>query len=137
VVKFFCDVNVFRLAKWLRFAGFDTMTRRELSKDKIAQICKKDRRILLTRDKKWSSVPKVEIIISENYLDQLEQILAKYHLRDELISTRCIDCNVLLKNTTLHAPHLKYCPRCGKKYWQGTHYQNMLDKIKPFQFSLK
>ena len=130
-VKFFCDSNIVRLAKWLRFAGFDVITRKELSKTKIDYICQKDKRIFITRSKKRDIKlfkSKVEIILSEDIIDQIKQVMSKYPHHTELIASRCIVCNVKLRNTTDPSKD-KYCPRCGRQYWKGTHYINMLKII--------
>lgn len=154
-IRFFCDVNVLKLSKWLRFLGFDTLTIKELSKIKIENLCVKDRRIFLTRDKKLNKMLcKTEILLSNSLDEQLLQILAKYSYKEEMIACRCMKCNRLLKklepsefdvffkNSTelknkvpvdiLNAndKDLHFCVRCGNLYWHGTHYKNMLDKIK-------
>ena len=129
-MKFFCDTNIIRLAKWLRFAGFDVVTRKELSKTRIDNLCVKEKRIFITRNKQRKVKlfrSKVEIVLSEDIFTQIKCILSKYPIQTELISSRCIICNVKLR---IHlTPNEKYCPRCGRKYWQGTHYQNMLKVI--------
>ena len=134
-MKFFCDVNVYRLAKYLRFAGFDTKTRRDFSLLQISNICKKENRIFITRNKNIkiflfsnvnTSLPKIEVLIFENYLEQIEYILKKYPLNPDHIATRCLECNVLLKPSN---EDVLYCPRCGKKFWKGTHYDNMLKVV--------
>ena len=130
VVKFFCDTNIIRLAKWLRFAGFDVITRKELSKIKIDNICQKDKRIFITRSTKRDIKlfkSKVEIIKSEDIFTQIKQIISKYPHDKALISTRCIICNVKLRIPD--SMKNKYCPRCGREYWEGTHYKNMLKVI--------
>ncbi|MCL2063962.1 MAG: Mut7-C RNAse domain-containing protein [Candidatus Cloacimonetes bacterium] len=125
--KFFCDINVQRLAKWLRFAGFDTMTRRELSKQRIEYICKKDKRIFITRNKKIKHFnASMEVLSPENVHEQLKYVLSKFAIEESLIASRCIECNVVLR---ILEDDKKYCPRCGKYFWKGTHYQNMLNIV--------
>ena len=133
MVKFFCDTNVLKLAKWLRFAGFDTMTRRELSISKIENVCQKDKRIFITRNKGIRNFrASLEIISFENIDDQLKYFLSKYPFQKDLFGSRCLKCNVILKISAKQAPilsqnQMKYCPRCGKYFWQGSHYQNMTE----------
>jgi hypothetical protein len=131
-ISFFCDVNVQKLAKWLRFAGFDTITRKELSLTKIDSFCQKKRLVFITRSKKKEIKyfrASVEILDSECVYTQLDYILSKYPIDKEKTASRCIKCNVLLRVTPSDDNEKKYCPRCGRYYWQGTHYQNMIAKL--------
>ena len=144
MIKFFCDRNVYRLAKHLRFAGFDTMTREELSMMKIDSLCVKDRRVFITRNKHLRGFTAKAIVLDSICVyEQIKAVLERYEVNKELISTRCIRCNVKLKvsrnehnSTTPYPSSLegncktkKYCSRCGRLYWQGTHYFDMLKKI--------
>ena len=140
--KFFCDVNVNKLAKWLRFAGFDTMTRQELSKAKIDVLCIKERRVFITRNQNIKNFQaSIEELSSENVQEQLEYILSKYKIDKDLIGSRCIECNVFLKEVSVIPNHLlfyaniedvKYCSRCGKYFWKGSHYEKMYKRIQLF-----
>jgi|GEM_PF-1850939 len=149
MIKFYCDINVMKLAKFLRFAGFDTTTRRELSKSRIEYLCLKDRRIFITRNKSIKNFRAViEILNFDNINNQLNFLLTKYQYDNNLIGSRCIECNVKMRTlsashqyllhsnlTTYRSTHkddenIKYCPRCGKYFWKGTHFQNMLNKLK-------
>ena len=124
-IKFFCDRDVYRLAKWLRFAGFDTMTRQEMPIHKIEALCKKERRVFLTRNKGLKSFTHRYIILESNdYKEQLKQILSLFKMDKDKIATRCMKCNVLLKEC-IEKENQKYCPRCGKYFWKGTHYEMM------------
>ena len=127
--KFYCDVNVNRLAKYLRFAGFDVMTRKELSKQKIEHICDKERRVFITRSKQKdiNTFKSIEILTSNDVFEQLHDILKRYKIIPENIGSRCILCNVKLRSVT--DTEKKYCPRCGRHYHKGNHYYEMMDKI--------
>jgi len=136
-MKFFCDVNVWKLAKYLRFAGFDTMTRKDFSLQKIKNVCHREKRIFITRNKNIRSylfkndilsTPRIEIIADNNYIKQINYIFSKYPFNVKKVGTRCIDCNVLLKNL-IDINHAKICPRCKKKIWNGTHYNMMIAVI--------
>ncbi|MCK9328346.1 MAG: Mut7-C RNAse domain-containing protein [Candidatus Cloacimonetes bacterium] len=153
-IKFFCDINVARLCKWIRFIGFDAVIRQELSKIQIQNLCIKDRRILLTRNKKLKSLKCSKVIINnEDYLKQLNELFPNFPINFDLIANRCIECNRLLtkidydtlQKILCSSPQLvenipkefhndlSYCPRCGKFYWKGSHYQNMLKVIQNLQ----
>jgi len=141
-VRFYCDHNVQRLAKWLRFAGFDTFYRKELPLYRIDTLCQKERRVFITRTKKRDVrklLSHIEIIEPVNIYQQLEVIFSKYKIDPTKIATLCIECNVPLKPHTKpinplqtvpdHIKDVLFCPRCGKLFWKGTHYQNMLKQL--------
>jgi uncharacterized protein with PIN domain len=133
-VKFFCDNDVLRLAKWLRFAGFDTITKKELSKKKIVNYCLKYKRILITRNHKKKITNcllddkitnnKLEILESNNIFQQLEYITNKYNINKDLIATICIVCNKKLLN---YENDEKFCSKCGRKFYKGSNYLYMLN----------
>jgi len=142
-IRFYVDNDVQRLGKWLRFAGFDTFYRKELSLQKIAHLCQKERRIFITRSSsrgRWQSPRlRVELLKTTDIYQQIKAILAKYPINKENIGTRCMQCNVRLRpyllpidlrkdgiyavREQIHDP--KYCPRCGKIFWKGSHYDAM------------
>ena len=128
--RFFCDRDVLKLARWLRFAGFDVMTRQELSEAKVAYICQKDRRVFITRNKKTRKhTTRVEILSSDDVKEQLRYILTKYKMDEDKIASRCMECNVLLRQV-VDDEEKKYCPRCGKYFWKGSHYESMVSVIR-------
>ncbi|MCL1827330.1 MAG: Mut7-C RNAse domain-containing protein [Candidatus Cloacimonetes bacterium] len=130
-MKFYCDRDVLRLAKYLRFAGFDTVTRIDLSTDKKYNLCKKQRRVFITRKKnimKGLFKGHLEVVDSNNYLEQIDYILTKFPVEVSKIGTRCIECNKLLRVCN-NEKNSKICPHCKKRYWAGKHYQAMLGVI--------
>ena len=48
--RFVVDVNVGRLAKWLRVMGYDTVFPRETSDNELVRIALRENRVLVTRD---------------------------------------------------------------------------------------
>ncbi|RLC68921.1 MAG: twitching motility protein PilT, partial [Chloroflexi bacterium] len=48
--RFIADVNVGRLAKWLRILGYDTLFQRDLDDDELIRIAVREGRVLLTKD---------------------------------------------------------------------------------------
>lgn len=52
VMKFLCDKMLGTLAKWLRIYGFDTFyANSEIDDEGLMEIAKKEKRVLITRDK--------------------------------------------------------------------------------------
>jgi uncharacterized protein with PIN domain len=51
-MRLLCDQMLGTLAKWLRLIGFDTFyATKEMDDSELLQIAKKEKRIILTRDK--------------------------------------------------------------------------------------
>ncbi|HZX10200.1 MAG TPA: Mut7-C RNAse domain-containing protein [Acidobacteriota bacterium] len=145
-IKFVVDCMLGKLAKWLRILGFDTLFFSKAEDDELIDIARRENRLLLTRDtgivEKAKKI-KVVFIQSENWKEQVKQVLDELDLRDKVKPySRCIECNVLLKSISkkqaknLVAPFVyersdsfSLCPRCGRVFWPGTHHSDMNFKI--------
>lgn len=138
---FLLDENLNRLAKWLRALGYDVSVYKKINTNKQIQLAIKERRILLTRDKK-KALSKLKfhrvLIKSQNHFLQLQEIRELLDFQKELIFTRCLNCNKLLfaiEKTKIKGlvpqfiynnfEDFKVCRRCGKIYWQGSHFAEM------------
>lgn len=148
-MKLLCDHMLGSLAKWLRIFGFDTVyPDATTNDDSVMQIAKEEKRLLISRDKellqraKKAQIPFLEIQTT-NLTEQLTQVLTTIPLDEKSILTRCILCNTPLlsvekKDIKKHIPEKVFktrddfwlCPFCHKYYWMGTHYENMMGKIK-------
>ena len=148
-MKLLCDQMLGSLAKWLRLLGFDTFyANAEIMDDELLDIARRDHRILITRDKELIQRAKkknVEVIeITSIDLDQqLQRVLQHFQIKDSTILSRCTLCNSLLKEVEkkdvigkipekVFEQHDRYwlCSTCNKIYWSGSHYQNIIEKIK-------
>jgi uncharacterized protein with PIN domain len=145
-IAFIVDVNVGKLALYLRMLGFDTLYD-SAGKDKdLATTAWSEKRILLTRD---TALLKRKII-AHGYLlrepepkEQLKEVMQLYNLGSMVKPmSRCIPCNGLLVPVSkediinrLEPLTRKYyntfhtCDRCGKLYWPGSHHQKMKNFI--------
>jgi len=151
-MKFLCDQMLGTLAKWLRILGFDTYYANNLADDsELIEIAKKEKRILLTRDKNLVYQARRENIsvieISTTELDeQLKTVLEDVEINHDLILTRCLICNSVINDIKKDDVKNKipdrvfegndefwYCKKCDKIYWRGTHYNMMIDKITQIQ----
>lgn len=145
-IKFFADVNVARLARWLRAAGFDTAWEDAISDRDLVKKAIKKNRFILTLDKRlleeWRA-DNILLLKSENPLRQFEQVVRHFDLDlpTELF-TRCLACNFPLRNASaeeiaayvpprIQEIHEKfyYCPNCRKIYWKGSHTIRMGARI--------
>jgi len=145
-MKFIVDCMLGKLAKWLKILGFDALYFSKIEDEELLTIAQQQRRILLTRDTGLIEKAKdVETLFleSEEWREQVKQVLETFDLWEKVDShTRCIDCNVKLKNLARknaknlvtpfvykHADSFALCPGCGRVFWRGTHFKDMEFKI--------
>jgi len=145
-MKFVVDCMLGKLAKWLKILGFDAVFFPRAEDDKLLDIARRQDRVLLTRDtgllEKAGDVPRL-FLESERWPDQVRQVLDHFDIQDQVAPhTRCIDCNLLLKNLPRknarnlvssfvfeHADSFAICPGCGRVFWRGTHFRDMERRI--------
>lgn len=149
--KFVADVHLGKLARKLRLLGFDTLYDSSLEDISLAQIAERDKRILLTRDRRLlmrSIVERGLILRSGNPEGQVIEILERLDLYTRLKPfTRCLLCNGMLstiqeedisfQNLFNQLPakvktwckEITVCKQCHKVYWKGSHYEKMLNYI--------
>jgi len=145
--KFILDAPLGKLTKYLRLLGFDALYQdtesHDFSPSSIDQIGKKDKRIILTRDK---NVLKKKII-THGYLikavdpkKQVEEVISRFDLFSKIKPfSLCLKCNVKIvpieKNKianklpsiiSRHFNKFTLCPQCKRIYWQDIHYQTMV-----------
>lgn len=151
--KFIVDINVGKLAKWLRVMGYDALIFRGKEDDEMIKIALSQGRVVLTRDGELmkrrvviTGRLKAVLVKGEDALTQLRQIVKALNLdyRFRPFSI-CLECNQALLNRDreevgdLVPPYIfrtqtRYmeCPSCHRIYWPGTHWQAMnreLEKI--------
>ena len=152
--KFVVDVNLGRLARYLRLLGFDCLYRNDYHDDRITKIASEDNRIVLTRDRALllrkliyygyfvrATTPKV----------QVKEVLKQFNLFFLIAPlARCTRCNGSLKKTEKHIiehrlePLTKQhyhdfliCTACNQIYWRGSHYAHAMDLINEFKTGSK
>ncbi|MCG2587250.1 Mut7-C ubiquitin/RNAse domain-containing protein [Rhodohalobacter sulfatireducens] len=140
---FLADVNLGKLAKHLRLAGFDTAYKNDATDSEIIKQMQKENRILLTRDRKLLMRNAVKIGYlprSDDSTEQLEEVFKRFDLFDEIQPySRCVNCNGMLERvskesvmdqleplTKKYFDEFSQCPDCGQVYWKGSH-RNRLD----------
>lgn len=152
--QFLVDRMLGRLVAWLRIFGYDTKSalETELTPDedtRLINIAKAEGRILVSRDRalidraKKAGVEAV-LVCSDDVREQLEKLLESYGLDIDPNMTRCTACNATLREATEEdlknlkksgevPEHLLndkttlwVCEKCGKAYWQGSHWRNIL-----------
>ncbi len=144
--RFVVDVNLGRLARYLRLLGFDSLYRNDYSDRNLVEISIEQHRIVLTRDRnllKHAAIAHGCFIHNTEPLRQIEEVILRLDLANRARPFHlCIRCNGLLQPAEKSAiedrlPPLtrKYyqvfwrCEDCGQIYWQGAHYQRMVELV--------
>ena len=148
--KFVVDVNLGKLAGKLRLLGFDTLFRNNLEDNEIIEIARKEKRIILTRDKALLTNKQVTHgywIRNDDPKKQLREVAGRLQLKNNFKPfTRCTLCNSSLRNISsvdvqnrLPEDTLKFydtfweCKKCSQLYWRGSHYHpinKLIDDLK-------
>lgn len=145
--RFLVDPSLGRLAKWLRILGFDTVYFNvPLIEKQFFEKAVSESRLILTRSKKIKLQLKEEdyfFIVQNNIDEQLKELInANFLPFPEDISSRCMECNELLKEIDRNQIHgmvpdyiletqqfFRQCNICKKIFWPGTHQTKMKKKI--------
>lgn len=145
VTRFVADVHLGSLARNLRLLGFDTAWERDIDDEKIVELAREEKRIILTRDKgilKNSRVTHGYWLRNTDSLRQLEEVIRAIDLAGDIEPyTRCMECNGNLQpvkrsevaravplQVYLVYRDFKQCTSCKRIYWKGSHLKR-LDKI--------
>jgi uncharacterized protein with PIN domain len=144
--KFIADVMVGKLARWLRVLGIDVSYSNAYEDDEIVRIANTEGRIVLTRDTGLAarrSPVRFVLIQSDDYTEQIDQVVREVGITEFKLFTRCLECNVVLisvdKETVFdRVPPFVYltqerfalCPSCNRVFWHGTHADQMLKRIR-------
>lgn len=148
ISRFILDVNLGKLARYLRFSGFDSLYRNNYEDSEIARISSEEERIVLTRDRgllKRSIISRGYWIRSQSPAVQYREVMRRFDLSySQEHWSRCTRCNGELiiaekskiiekipEKTSQHYSAFKICTSCGKIYWKGIHYENFLNMVNP------
>jgi uncharacterized protein with PIN domain len=137
-LRFIADVNVGKLARWLRLCGFDTWYDNNFDDDELAEIAGTSNRILLTKDcnlLKRKNVVFGHLVRKNDPEDQIIEVVKLFNLQNRIQPySRCLRCNGTLRQVNKkEVDHLlepltrKYyktfhqCCLCHQVYWHGSH----------------
>ncbi|MGZ3742350.1 MAG: Mut7-C RNAse domain-containing protein [Pseudobdellovibrionaceae bacterium] len=153
-LKFVVDVNLGKLAHFLRMLGFDVTFHRKLESDaELAFISRHENRVLLTRDVgllKRKNVDFGYYVRSHLPKEQTLEVLRRFNLINFIrLCSRCLECNVPIQSidkdqVLSQLPPLvakfysKFyvCPHCHKIYWEGTHFKHMRESVEQWKKEL-
>lgn len=144
--KFILRDNLGKLARNLRFLGYDAAVYKNISFHNTVRIAAKDKRIIITRSRKESFAkikPECILIVNSNVWEQMTEIKELISYNPEYAFSRCSKCNKILyeidKNKIINfIPEFvwnqhndfRICRSCGSVYWQGDHYNDLVMKMK-------
>jgi uncharacterized protein with PIN domain len=148
-MKFICDDNLGRLAKWLRTLGYDTLFFDPIEDGELVAKALKEDRVVLSRDTQLSRF-KFKLgenllrIESDKPLEQLKKVVDHFKLKPdkELVFSRCSVCNEPLEKVEKEKvkdrlypfvyktqENFVHCPKCDRIYWSDTHVENITRKL--------
>lgn len=144
--RFLADVNLGKLARYLRMAGFDTAYRNDAEDEELIEQMLEENRALLTRDRDLLMYKVVQhgyLPRSDDAAEQLEEVLRRFDLFDDVKPyTRCPNCNGVLQSvskedvmdqleplTKRHFDDFAQCSDCGQVYWAGSHRRRLDPRI--------
>ena len=146
---FIADAMLGRLARWMRFLGFDTLYFRDIKDSRLIRIAREQDRYILTRDTRLIKIKGVKnylLIKANDSFHQLIEVIDTLKLSQFNPLSRCVVCNGMLTSVMkkhdikdsvpefvfLNMNVFLECTECGKIYWEGTHpkkFKEKLDKI--------
>jgi uncharacterized protein len=146
------DAMLGRLARWLRFAGYDAVFWREGSDDELIAAARSQGRLILTKDRALSGRRGVDAVrIDADALDgQMAEARAALAERGPAPEpfTRCAECNGAIVDLLradavgLVPPYVwqtqrefRRCKQCGRVYWKGTHWPAVQGRLSANPFS--
>lgn len=150
--RFVVDVNVGRLAKWLRVMGYDSLFVPDVDDAELLRIALQQDRTIVTRDRyilerRLVTAGRVEAVLvtSDDFRRQMQQLTRQLGLRTNGVFSMCIECNAQLSEVNKAEVEdrvppfvlrtqekFHWCPRCDKLYWRGTHWRNMCAELAGF-----
>ncbi len=136
-----------RLARYLRFMGFDTEYARGVPDEVVRARAEREGRVLLTRDRELAARTPGAVGLSSVDIDgQLAELRRAYpRLRWDVRSERCTLCNGPLapwqpsgtgpwppglpRERIEQSLALYRCTRCAHVYWDGSHARTLRERV--------
>ncbi len=142
-LHFLVDINVGKLGRLLRMAGFDAASHADWDDKELAACAEAEGHLVLSKNRALLMRNKIHfgrLIRATAPTEQLHEVINLLNLHDQMRPlSRCLECNTLLERVAKEEiDHLlepltrKYyrqfsrCPICAKLYWPGSHVEKML-----------
>ncbi|EQD47798.1 protein containing DUF82 [mine drainage metagenome] len=136
--RFTCDEMLGRLARYLRFLGYDVEYAQGLRDDELVRRSREGDRLLLTRDRILAQRTRRAVLLRslevEGQLKELQRGVPELNRGVRFV--RCSLCNGLLHEADRSTPKppkgvpedrwaapdpVFVCRSCGQTYWEGDH----------------
>jgi len=145
--RFLLDGMLGALTRWLRICGYDAKYLRCASDDELIRRAAEEGRVLLTRDRllcRKATKAGVEALFVEGSSDpdKLASVSRRFSLKLDPERSRCPRCDAPLAAVDRDAVRGKVPPRtfeaydefwvcssCGKVYWRGSHWRNIVETV--------
>lgn len=144
--RFIADAHLGRLARYLRFAGLDTLWHNAWDDAELVALAAAQGRIVLTRDRALLMHRAVHAgcwLRDDDPLAQLADVARRWSLPlREGGPSRCLECNAvpvpvpkaeveaqLLPRTRACFDAFWRCPGCARVFWRGSHWRRMRDAV--------
>jgi len=145
--QFLLDGMLGSLTRWLRICGYDAEYLRNASDEELIRRAIDKRRILLTRDrllyrKAIRAGAQAFFIKGNSDTEKLASVSRKFRLDLDPEKSRCPQCDATLAvvekeavegkvpSRTLEAYNEFWiCVSCGKVYWKGSHWRNIIETV--------
>ena len=145
--KFIADINLGKVAKYMRVLGLDLHFDPRLTPGEIVEISNRENRIILTTSRKllkFKDVTHGIFVRSGTTVQQIKRIIDCLDIKDSVDPfTRCLRCNSRLESlpkekmlnripqkTRTYCDTYVLCRSCDKIYWKGTHCIQMQKVVK-------
>ena len=145
VLRFITDGMLGKLTRWLRMLGHDVTYLRSADDEKLVELAKSEKRVLLTRDLKLyqQAVARgLEAVLVEatDEAGKLADLAGRFGfmLEIDLSVSRCPKCNVRIETvskgvvvdevpeaTAMYYDDFWKCSGCGQVYWRGAHWKRI------------
>lgn len=142
---FLCDRMLGRLCRKLRLLGCDARLNPEKEAGRFFLNAEFDGRIAVTRARSLRDRPgnRPVVLEAEDTDGQIIELFSKLGEKPELMPfTRCMECNVPLEDADAESvkgsvpayiserfSRFHSCPSCGRIYWEGSHYEAMVEEV--------
>ncbi|MBD3220112.1 hypothetical protein GF314_02630 [bacterium] len=144
--RFVCDQHLGKLARLLRFCGFDTVWDRSLCEAALALLAIREGRVVLSRHRallQRKAITSGLLVRGDRADDQLVEVLRRFRLAGRVAGPgRCTACNGELMatakadvpvpippRTAAWLDDYWICARCGKLFWEGTHVERLRRRV--------
>lgn len=141
-MRFVIDINLGKLARYLRLLGFDSVCDGLHEDRDLVDISVRDCRVLLTKDRallKHAVVTHGYFVRAINPRTQIVEVVRRFDLVDMIAPfARCMECNgeitrvekaaieeQLQPLTRCYFDEFRRCSGCSRIYWRGSHFDRL------------